>query len=220
MIAQEGSPALLGAWIRPGLRQVAGDGGETHSEPELRQFPLDPASAPAVLRRHPDDQVLRLSRDRRTPGSARGDRSPMVAKAAVMPAEDGLGLDHDQDGPPARPPSGEGDPESSVEGRNRWPRVLLVVNRELLAQGELDDRLVLPAPEQGRDAAERSDEKSGQGAHRAWIVTGPTAEGKSASFELVGLLSADELQCRARGAGETPWDGRWEHRRDPRAGSR
>ena len=70
------------------------------------------------------------------------------------------------------------------------------VDRELLAEGELDDRLSLSAPEEGRDAAERGDEKGDQGTHRAQILAGAKATGKPESGSLVGLSFGDASRSR------------------------
>ena len=77
-----------------------------------------------------------------------------------MPADDRLGLDDDQDGLPTRPQPGERDPEGAIEGREPRPPLLLDVDRELLPERELDERLVLPAPDKGWEAAKGGDEEA------------------------------------------------------------
>jgi len=115
-----------------------------------------------------------------------------------MPSDDGVRLDDHEDRPPARPPSSEGDPEGPVDGRKSWPPLLVGVDRELLPEGELDDRLSLSAPEEGRDAAERGDEKGDEGTHRVQILAGAKAIGKPESGSLVGLSFGEALGARSR----------------------
>jgi hypothetical protein len=108
-----------------------------------------------------------------------------------MPSDHGLRLHDHEDGSPARPPSRERDPEGSVEGRESWPPLLVGVDCELLAEGELYDRLLLSAPEEGRDAAERGDQKGDQGTHRAGILAGAKDAGETESGARAGLSSRD-----------------------------
>lgn len=115
----------------------------------------------------------------------------MVAEAASLPSDDGLGLDDDEGALPPRPPSREGDPEGSIDGGESWPPLLVGVDCELLAEGELYDRLLLSAPEEGREAAERGGDKGSQGTHRAGILAGAKVPGKAESGAPAGLSSRD-----------------------------
>jgi hypothetical protein len=70
-----------------------------------------------------------------------------------MPADHGLGLDDDQDFPPARPELVECDPEGAIQGGELGPRSRLGVGGELLAKGQLDDCLLPAASEEGQNTA-------------------------------------------------------------------
>jgi hypothetical protein len=66
-----------------------------------------------------------------------------------MPADHGLGLDDNYDFLPARPKLMECEPEGAVKGCELGSGSPLGVGGELLAKGQLDDRL-LPATSEKR----------------------------------------------------------------------
>jgi hypothetical protein len=68
-----------------------------------------------------------------------------------MPTDDGLWPNDPERILPARPESGEHDPERTIERGNPWRRTILGLDRELLAQHKLDDRLFLATPEEGEE---------------------------------------------------------------------
>ena len=80
--------------------------------------------------------------------------SRVEAEALAVPADHGLGLDDDQDFPPARPELVECDPEGAIQGGELGSGAPLGVGRELLAKGQLDDCL-LPASSEERKNAKR-----------------------------------------------------------------
>src|SRR5258706_16027791 len=86
VIAQEGDPALLGARIGFGLRQVARDRGATYLNPELRQFGSDLPRPPVILRGHSADQLFRLFGDWRSSRSWCRDGSPVATESLSVPA--------------------------------------------------------------------------------------------------------------------------------------
>jgi len=59
------------------------------------------------------------------------------------------------------------------------------------------DRLLLSAPEEDRDAAERGDQKGDQGTHRAGILAGAKDSGKTASGAPAGPSSRDAPKPRS-----------------------
>ncbi len=157
MISKKGGPALLAARIGLGLGEVTGDRGEPHPDSELRQLGLDLPGTPAVLGGHANDESLGLLRDG-WPSGARGrDRAPVGSEAALVPADHCLGLNDDQDALPAGPESRESDPEGSINRRDPRPRMAASVDRELLAQGELDNGLIPAAAEQSGAALDDRD---------------------------------------------------------------
>ena len=65
-----------------------------------------------------------------------------------MPANDGIRLDDDERVLPSRPESEEGDPERAIEWRDFGLGFLLAVSGKLLAEGQLDNHLLILASEQ------------------------------------------------------------------------
>ncbi len=70
-----------------------------------------------------------------------------------MPADDGFGLDDDEGLSPSRPELRQEDPEAAVCCCDPGLGSFLGVGGELLAQSELNERLLAPASEEGRNAA-------------------------------------------------------------------
>ncbi len=64
-----------------------------------------------------------------------------------------------------RPESREHDPERTIELGNPRPRPIVGINRELLAQRKLDDRLFLVASEEGKGAVKEQHCRTDQDAH-------------------------------------------------------
>ncbi|HYR80450.1 MAG TPA: hypothetical protein VEO55_10625 [Candidatus Dormibacteraeota bacterium] len=62
-----------------------------------------------------------------------------------MPADDGLRLNDGKRGSPSGPESRQGDPKGAIQRRETRPPVPMGVDRELLSQCQLDDRLILSA---------------------------------------------------------------------------
>ena len=192
VIPQEGDPALLGARIGFGLRQVARDRGATYLNPELRQLGLDLPSAPTILGCHPDDQSPGLLRHGRSARSGPRDPAPVASESLAMPPDHGLRLDDDESASPLRPEMGEGDPEHSIQSREARPWMSVGVHRELLSERELDDRLLLPISEQGDDAVENRDRERCCGPHARRILLESKAQRKAESDPALRLPSVDE----------------------------
>ncbi len=90
---------------------------------------------------------------------------PVLAEARSMPSHDGLWANNDKLILPARPESREHDPERTIELGNPRPRPIVSLNRELLAQRKLDDRLFLVASEEGNGAVKEQHCRTDQDAH-------------------------------------------------------
>ena len=101
------------------------------------------------------DKLSHFSRDSRPSGPASGKGSPVEAEALAVPADHGLGLDDDQNSLPARPEPVECDPEGAIKGCEPRPGSRLGVGGELLAKGQLDDRLLPATSEEGQNAAKQ-----------------------------------------------------------------
>ena len=68
-----------------------------------------------------------------------------------MPAHDGVGLDDAENVSPSKPSSRKRDPEGAIERSQSRLNLLVCVGGELLAQRQLDDRLLAAASEEGAD---------------------------------------------------------------------
>ena len=64
-----------------------------------------------------------------------------------MPTNHGLRTNDDEVVSPLRPEPRKGDPEGSVQWAQSRSRPILGVDRKLLAEGKLNDRLFLATPE-------------------------------------------------------------------------
>jgi hypothetical protein len=64
-------------------------------DPEHQQLAMDPRRSPqGILLAHPSDEVANLAVDPRAATTPAGFPAPIGAKAAPMPPDHGLGLDH------------------------------------------------------------------------------------------------------------------------------
>ena len=96
----------------------------------------------------------------------------------------GPGANEDQKALPSRPEAREGDPEGAIQRGETRPWVSMGVDRELLAEGQLDHGLVLTTPKEGDGAAKDRDPEGDQRPHlgeRFW----PRSEWKG-SLNLTG----------------------------------
>ncbi len=69
-----------------------------------------------------------------------------MGRHLVAAAYDGLRSHQDESASPLRPDAREGNPEGPVQRGEPGPWVLVDVDGELLAEGQLDDGLVLTTP--------------------------------------------------------------------------
>ncbi len=76
-------------------------------------------------------------------------------EALAVPANHSARLDDDKGVFPARPEPEERNPEGTIERCEFGLRSRLGVRCELLAQGKLDDRLLVAASEEGESAAKK-----------------------------------------------------------------
>ena len=74
-----------------------------------------------------------------------------------MPADHSLRSNDDEMVLPSWPESRERDLEDSIQRRESWPGAFLGIDRELLAEGKLDGRLVLATSEEGEGAVEKGE---------------------------------------------------------------
>ena len=83
-----------------------------------------------------------------------------------MPTDHRVRLDNDQDLFPSRPESEQRHPEGAIERRELGLRPRLGVGCELLPQGQLDDRLLIAASEEGENRAKEHRREIEQSLHR------------------------------------------------------
>jgi hypothetical protein len=86
-----------------------------------------------------------------------------------MPTDDRVRLDDDQGIFPTRPEPQECNPEGAIQRRESGLRSRLGVHRELLAQSQLDDRLLVPASEEGEAGAKKCGCEIEESLHRGEI---------------------------------------------------
>jgi len=169
-------PDVIGQKRPPGLRgrgaplgEQPRDGAFGHIDAELRELAMDSWGAPEWVRGgHAGDQSLDLAVDERaTAGGPGGELGPILAGAATLPPQDGVGA-HDHEGlPPLGPDPGQPDPEKAVRRTKLGPGRRSLVDGELLAQGQvLEGELAMAAEEEGQEPNQVEQESD----HRARIV--------------------------------------------------
>jgi len=135
--------------------QIPSHGSFRDLETERLQFAVDLRCAPAdILLCHPADEITNLSGDPRPATPRSGSPEPVETEAGAVPADDGLGLDDDQNvGPPA-PKAVEGCREEPVEGVQFGPRSLPFEHGDLLREGEDFEGRVTATAEEDTDHGE------------------------------------------------------------------
>ncbi len=113
-----------------------------------------------------------------------------------MPAHDRLWSNDDEVILPQRPEAGERDPERSIEWGKPRPRPISGVDRELLSESELDDRLFFSASEESADAAEDRDQQDEQRPHGSGMLLDFVVQNESESRNRSGVSSEDGLAGR------------------------
>jgi len=92
--------------------------------------------APAILPHHALDQFAEPRVDRRASLLAR-ETTPVTAKRAAMPSDNGDGFDDSQHTPPVRPQITQRSSEEAIDLGQLRPATALHGGRELLSQGEI-----------------------------------------------------------------------------------
>ena len=124
-----------------------------------------------------------------------------------MPADHGLWLNDDESALPSRPEPREGDPEGAIQQREMRSRMSMHEDRELLAQRELDDGLVLAAPEQSEDAPKDRDRESRYSPHRCRILLECRSRREAESRLALRLPSKDKCGHRRQKPEQNQLDG-------------
>ena len=98
---------------------------------------MDSGSTPQGIRRgHFPDEGGDLGIDERAAsGGPAREMGPILAEAAALPPQDGVGRQDDQSLPPAGPDSGQPDPQQAIHRTELRPSHRSLVHGELVAQG-------------------------------------------------------------------------------------
>jgi len=121
-----------------------------------------------------------------------------------MPADDGFGLNDDQDLFPSRPGSRQEDPEGPIGLTDPGVASLQGVGSELLTKGEFDDRLLASASKERRNTAKGDRREFEQVSHRKRILHGVTAQYETDSSAGFGLSSVVDLSSTERKSSINP----------------
>jgi len=132
---------------------------------------MDSGSTPqGIGRGHPSDQGFDRWVDGRVARrAAPGERGPVAAKAASLPAQHSGGSHDDEGLPPGGPHSGQPDPKEPIAPLKPRPVHRPLVDGQLLPQGEVLEGELAVAAEQEREESEQMDQEDD---HRARIFSG------------------------------------------------
>ncbi len=106
---------------------------------------------------------------RATSGRAARELAPVLAEAAPLPPQDGVGGDDHQGLPPPGPDSSQPDPEEAIRRAQLGSGRRSFVHRQLLPQGKVLDRELAVAAEEEREDSKHVEQ---EGDHRAEILSG------------------------------------------------
>ena len=135
---------------------------------------MDSGSTPqGIGRGHPSDQGFNRGVDGRVARrAAPGERGPVAAKAASLPAQHSGGSHDDEGLPPGGPHSGQPDPKEPIAPLKLRPVRRPLVDGQLLPQGEvLKGELAVAVYEEGKESKQVEQESD----HRAGILSGSEA---------------------------------------------
>ena len=190
VVADEREPGLPRFGTSMKSAQVARHRALGDVEAEHLQLAVDPRGAPAVLGRHPADEVPDLGIDARSSASPAPPREPVPIQLepGAMPPDDGVRLHEHQHVRPARPKPAQHDPESAVGGTDARRPPSRLERRELLPERQVLQCQVAAKPE-GRDEGDERDPNDAE--HGRWKLPGP--EQKINDHEADGVVSTDSL---------------------------
>jgi hypothetical protein len=117
VVLEEGKPLLT--WVPAALDapEIPSNGPSGDDEAEFLKFAVDFGGSPTrILRRQAPDQRPEFFSSLLPTSARSGTPTPVQPKTRAVPADDGLGLDDDQDVGPTGPEVAEGRPEEPVHG--------------------------------------------------------------------------------------------------------
>src|SRR2546426_7946898 len=169
MVGEERPPRLRR--LGTPLRHQPGDGALGHVDTELQELTMDSWGAPEGVRDgHAGDQSLDLGVDgRATSGRAARELAPVLAEAAPLPPQDGVGGNDHEGLPPPGPDSSQPDPEEAIRRAQLGSGRRSFVHSQLLPQGKVLDSELAVAAEEEREESKHVEQ---EGDHRAEILSG------------------------------------------------
>jgi len=137
MVVQEGPPGLRRRFLVCGaLRHQAGDCSLGNFESQLDQLTMNPWCAPGRIGQGHRFDVIPDFRINFWPSRNLGFEFPEELETLAMPADHGFRFNDVDRFAPAGPDPGEDDPKDPCDHSDFWPLVLLLINRQLLLQGD------------------------------------------------------------------------------------
>src|SRR5215470_7891922 len=104
VILEKAQPAFAGVATPLKTCQVPGDGPLRDGKTEFQKFSVDPGRSPTcILVRQTSDQYANLGVDLRATAPRAGSPTPVEPETRAVPADDGFGLDEDENIGPAGP---------------------------------------------------------------------------------------------------------------------
>src|SRR5438094_753158 len=169
MVGEERPPRLRR--LGTPLRHQPGDGSLGDVDTELPELAMDSWGAPEGVRGgHAGDQSLDLGMDgRATSGRAARELAPVLAEAAPLPPQDGVGGNDHEGLPPPGPDSSQPDPEEAIRHAKLGSGRRSFVHSQLLPQGKVFDSELAVAAEEEREESKHVEQ---EGDHRAEILSG------------------------------------------------
>ena len=182
MIFKKCTPALLLALVGRLLGEIARDGCEAYGESELPKLGMDLPRSPTVFQCEAIDEGLDFHRNTGSPGTALRNPSPIEPEAFAMPTDHRIRFYEDEDCFPACTKPEEHNPKRPIERRELGLRSRLSIRRKLLAQRQLDDRLLTAAPEEGEATAKKCRREIEESLHRGGILRDFSAQTQTDSL--------------------------------------
>jgi hypothetical protein len=168
VILEEGQPPFARVASALDPPKIPSYGPFRDDEAEFLKFAVNAGRAPRILFRHLADQPLNLLGDLRPAAPWPGTPTPVQPKTRAAPADDGLGLDDDQDAGPTGPAAAESGPEAPVQGVQGRPRPFASEPCYLLPEGKDFQRRIGSTAEEDADYGEDGEDES---RHEGTLVT-------------------------------------------------
>ena len=155
VILEKRKPPLTRVATAPNSSQIPGHTPLGDDEAELQKSAMDLGRSPIrVLCCQAPDQTADFIGDLGPAATRAGTPMPVEPENGAVPADDGLGLHHDEGVGPAGPKAAAGRPEESVRRVQYWPRPFPFEDRDLLSEGEDFQGRVASSTEEDADSGQ------------------------------------------------------------------